>query len=431
VTAVSVAAQAGDRATVTLAEVRARGRFRGALGLLGPAFVAAVAYVDPGNFATNFAGGATSGYQLLWVIVAANLMAVLIQYLTSKAGLATGRSLPELCRQRYGSRVNLLLWLQAEAVAMATDLAEFVGAAIGLHLVFGTPLLVAGLITAAVAFAVLALQQRGYRRFELAVIALLALVGLGFLYLFFAAGGQDYRQAADGLVPHLGVGTMSLTAGIVGATVMPHAVYLHSALQKDRLQAAGTQERRTLLTWNRRDCFIGLGIAGLVNMVMLCIAAALFHRPGLTAVSQLGPVFDRIGAVAGGGAALAFGVALMASGLSSSSVGTYAGQVVMSGFMNWHIPLVARRALTMLPSLLVLAFAVNTGQALIYSQVALSFGIPFAIIPLLLVTRDRATMTDMTNRRLTSILMLLTAVVIISLNLYLLGTAVTHAWGAN
>jgi manganese transport protein len=426
VTATSIDARAEARSSMTLREVRSRGRLRGALGLLGPAFVASVAYVDPGNFATNFAGGAEHGYALLWVIVMANLMAVLIQYLTSKAGLSTGRSLPELCRERYGRRVNMLLWLQAEVIAMATDLAEFVGAAVGLNLIFGIPLFMAGLITAVVAFVILALQQRGYRRFELAVIALLALIGLGFLYLFFAAGGQHYGQLAGGLVPHLGGGdTLSLTVGIIGATVMPHVVYLHSALQKNRIKAADKLERRSLLTWNMRDCFLGLGIAGLINMAMLCIAAAVFHKPGLTGISELGAVYAHLGTLAGGGAALAFGIALMASGLSSSSVGTYAGQVVMAGFMNWHIPLIARRALTMLPSLVVLALAVNTSQALIYSQIVLSLGIPFAIIPLLLITRDRGTMTDLTNRRLTSILMLMTTVIITSLNLYLLYAAIT------
>ncbi len=426
-TVIGTTAGAEARGSTTLREVQARGRVRGALALLGPAFVAAVAYVDPGNFATNFAAGAGTGYELLWVIVMANLMAVLIQYLTSKVGLATGRSLPELCRERYGSRVNLVLWLQAEVVAMATDLAEFVGAAIGLNLIFGLPLFAAGLVTAVVAFGILALQERGYRRFELAVIALLALVGAGFLYLFFAAGDQDYGQAARGLVPHPGSGTMTLTVGIIGATVMPHVVYLHSALQKDRVKATDRDGRRALLSWNRRDCAIGLGIAGLINMAMLCVAAALFHRPGLSGITELGPVYARLGAVAGGGAALAFGIALMASGLSSSSVGTYAGQVVMSGFMNWHIPATVRRALTMLPSLLVLALAVNTSQALVYSQVVLSFGIPFAVIPLLLVSRDRAVMTDMTNSRLASGLMVVVAGVIISLNLYLLYAAITGA----
>jgi manganese transport protein len=419
------ATQAAPRGQVTLGQIQARGRIRTAAGLLGPAFVASVAYVDPGNFATNFAGGAEHGYELVWVIVMANLMAILVQYLTSKAGLCTGRSLPELCRERYGRRVNVVLWLQAEAVAMATDLAEFVGAAVGINLVFGVPLLAAGLITAVVAFVILGLEQRGYRRFELAIIALLALVGLSFVYLFLAAGNQHYGQLAAGLVPRLSGGdTLGLTVGIIGATVMPHVVYLHSALQTNRVRATGSQERRTLLTYSKWDCIIGLGIAGLVNLTMLCIAAALFHKPGLTGISDLGPIHAHLATLAAGGAALAFGVALMASGLSSSSVGTYAGQVVMAGFMNWQIPLLARRALTMLPSLIILALAVNTSQALVYSQIVLSFGIPFAIIPLLLITRDSQIMTDMPNRRLTSMLMLVTTVIITGLNLYLLYGAV-------
>jgi len=410
----------------TLRQVQAQGRVRAGAALLGPAFVASVAYVDPGNFATNFAGGAEHGYELAWVIVMASLMAMLVQYLTSKAGLATGRSLPELCRERYGRRANVLLWLQAEAVAMATDLAEFVGAAVGINLLFGISLLPAGLITAVVAFLILGLQQRGYRRFEQAVIALLALVGLGFAYLFFAAGGQHYPQLASGLMPRLsGADTLGLTIGIIGATVMPHVVYLHSALHKDRVRAAGPAERRTLLTYSKWDCIIGLGLAGLVNLAMLCIAAALFHKPGLTGISDLGPIHAHLATLAGGGAALAFGIALMASGLSSSSVGTYAGQIIMAGFMNWRIPLPARRALTMTPSLIILALAVNPSQALVYSQITLSFGIPFALIPLLLITRDPSTMTDMPNRRLTSTLMLLVTVIITGLNLYLLYRAAT------
>jgi len=418
------AAEAGGQ--VTLAQVQARGRIRAVPALLGPAFVASVAYVDPGNFATNFAGGAQHGYELVWVIVLANVMAVLVQYLTSKAGLSTGRNLPELCRERFGRRANVLLWLQAEIVAMATDLAEFVGAAVGINLIFGMPLLPAGLITAVVAFVVLGLQQRGYRRFELAVVALLGLVGAGFIYLFFTAGGQHYGQLAGGLLPRLGgADTLGLTVGIIGATVMPHVVYVHSALQTRRVRAAGLQERRTLLAYNKWDCIIGLGLAGLVNLSMLCIAAALFHKPGLTGISDLGPIHAHLATLVGGGAALAFGVALMASGLSSSSVGTYAGQVVMAGFMNWRIPLLARRALTMAPSLVILALAVNTTQALIFSQIVLSFGIPFALIPLLLITRDRAVMTDMVNRRLTSTLMLLTTIIITGLNLYLLCDTLT------
>ena len=416
---------AGGRTCVTVQEVRARGGVRSGAGFLGPAFVASVAYVDPGNFATNFAGGAEHGYELVWVIVLASLMAMLVQYLTSKAGLATGRTLPELCRERFSRRVNVLLWVQAEVIAMATDLAEFVGAAVGLNLIFGVPLFPAGLVTAVVAFVILGLQQRGYRRFELAVIGLLALVGLGFLYLFLAAGSQRYGQLAGGLMPRAGgSGSLTLAVAIIGATVMPHVVYLHSALHKNRIRAAGQHDRRTLLAWNKWDCITGLGLAGLVNLAMLCIAAALFHKPGLTGISNLAQVHARLGTLIGGGAALIFAVALMASGLSSSSVGTYAGQIVMAGFMNWRIPLAARRALTMLPSVAILAFAVNTSQALVYSQIALSFGIPFALFPLLIITRDGTVMRDMANRRLTSTLMLLTAITITGLNLYLLYDAV-------
>ena len=413
------------RGQLTLQEVLGRGRSRAAIALVGPAFVASVAYVDPGNFATNFAGGAEHGYELVWVIVMANLMAILVQYLASKTGLATGHTLPELCRQRYGRRANLVLWLQAEVVAMATDLAEFVGAAVGLNLVFGMPLLTAGLVTAVVAFVILALEQRGCRKFERAIITLLALVGAGFIYLFFAAGHQNYSQLLGGLVPRIGGGdTLSLTVGIIGATVMPHVVYLHSALHTNRVSAADQRERRTLLAYNKWDCIVGLGLAGLVNLAMLCIAAALFHKPGLADVSDLGAVHDHLATLVGGGAALAFGIALIASGLSSSSVGTYAGQVVMAGFMNWRIPLFARRALTMLPALIVIASAVNTSHALIYSQIVLSFGIPFALVPLVLICRDRHTMTDMVNRRVTTTLMVLVTVIITGLNLYLIYSAI-------
>ena len=416
----------GARERIRLPTTRAMRRYRTALRLLGPAFVVSVAYVDPGNFATNFAGGAAYGYALAWVVVMASLMAVLVQYLAAKVGLATGRTLPELCRDRFGRRANVLLWMQAEAVAMATDLAEFVGAAVGLNLVFRVPLLSAGLITAVVAFVILALEQRHRRRFELAIIALLMLVGAGFAYLFLVAGDEHYGQLAVGLVPRLnGAGTLSLAVGIIGATVMPHVVYLHSALQKNRDQATGQKQRRRLLTGNKWDCIVGLGCAGLVNLAMLCIAAALFHKPGLTGLSDLGAVHSNLRILAGAGAALAFAVALMASGLSSSSVGTYAGQVIMAGFMNWRVPLVARRVVTMLPSLIVLALAVNPSQALVYSQIVLSFGIPFALIPLLLVSRDPAVMTDMVNRRLTNSLMLLTTIIITALNLCLLCSAIT------
>jgi manganese transport protein len=408
--------------------LQATGRIRAATALLGPAFVASAAYVDPGNFATNFAAGAEHGYLLLWVVALASTMAILVQYVTSKLGLATGSSLPELCHVRFGRRVNVALWLQGEVVAMATDLAEFTGAALGLNLLFGMPLLAAGGVTAGVAFAILALDRRGYRRFELAVMSLLALVGLGFGYLFLAsAAGSSWHQTVLGLVPRLGGGdTAGLAAGIVGATVMPHVIYLHSALHKDRVAAEDSRGHRTLMAANRLDCIAGLGAAGVVNLAMLCVAAALLHKPGLANSAGLVAVHASLGRLAGGGAALAFAAALMASGLSSSAVGTYAGQVIMAGFMNWRIPLFVRRALTMLPSLVILAVGRDVGRALIYSQVALSFGIPFALVPLLVIARDRAFLgVSVSNRALTALLACVTALVT-ALNVFLLYQALRH-----
>jgi manganese transport protein len=420
-----VSTETPSRVGAPLREIRSRGRAPTALALLGPAFVASVAYIDPGNFATNFAAGARHGYELVWVIVMANLMAILVQYVSAKAGLATGRSLPELCRARFGRRANLVLWLQAEVIAMATDLAEFVGAAVGLNLVFGMPLFPAALVTAAVAFVILGLEQRGHRRFELAIVALLALVTAGFVYVLLAAGRQRYGELAAGLIPHVGdADALGLAVGIVGATVMPHVVYLHSALHKGRVSTRDRAERKILLRFNAWDCIIGLGMAGLINLAMLCVAAALFHRPGLTGVSDLGPIHAHLDALLGGGAALAFGVALMASGLSSSSVGTYAGQVVMAGFMNWRVPIAARRAVTMLPSLLVIAVSVNASEALVYSQIVLSLGIPFALVPRLLSSSDAGVMAEMTNRRLTTVLLTMITLVVTGLNVLLVGAAV-------
>lgn len=413
----------------TLSRTLEHGRLRGALAILGPAFVASVAYVDPGNFATNFAAGAQHGYQLVWVILMANLMAVFVQYLTSKAGLYTGRSLPELCHDRFGSKTNGVLWLQAEIVAMATDLAEFVGAAVGLYLIFGIDLFPAGIITAFVAFGILALEQRGYRKFELAIIALLALIALGFMYTFFVVGDQDYSEMAKGVIPNLsGSGSLALAVGIIGATVMPHVVYLHSALQKNRIRPENQHEMRLLLKYNRLDCIVGLGIAGVVNLSMLCIAAALFHVPGLSQIDDLIQIHDELGTLVSGGAALAFGIALMASGFSSSSVGTYAGQVVMSGFMGWRIPLILRRLITMAPALVVLALGVNTTDALVLSQIVLSFGIPFALVPLILVTRDREIMGGLVNRTSTTVVVSVIAAIITALNIYLLYDALAGAF---
>src|SRR5271166_1426681 len=309
-----------------LRQLRSRGRWRGVAALLGPAFVAAIAYVDPGNFATNFSAAAAFGYSLAWVIVGANLLAMLVQYLSAKVGVATGRDLPELCRERLPRSVSRGLWVQAELVAMATDVAEFVGAAIGLNLLFRTPLLIAGLITAVVAFGILALEQRGYRRFELAIIGLLGIVLLGFAYDL-AVVHPSGSGIVSGLVPRLGSSaSLLLAVGIVGATVMPHVVYLHSALTKSRVQCHDDAERRELLRFQRLDVLIALGAAGLVNLAMLFVAAALFghsgHAAHAAARDPIEAAHADLGRFVGGGAALAFAVALLASGLSSSSVGT-------------------------------------------------------------------------------------------------------------
>jgi len=403
--------------------LRARGRVRGVAALLGPAFVAAVAYIDPGNFATNFSAGAVSGYALAWAIVAANLMAMLVQYLSAKVGIATGRDLPELCRDHLPRSVSLGLWLQAELIAMATDLAEFVGAAIGLNLLFGVPLLAAGLITAVVAFAILALEQRGYRKFELAIAALLGIVFLGFVYDLAVVGGSPSGIAA-GLVPSLaGQESLLLVTGIIGATVMPHAVYLHSALTKSRVSCRDDGERRELLGFARLDVFVALGAAGVINLSMLFVAAALFHRSGPPHGDAIVAAHGALGRVVGGGAALAFAVALLASGLSSSSVGTYAGQVVMQGFIGRRIPVLLRRGITMLPALAVLGAGLPATQSLVVSQVVLSFGIPFALVPLVVLTARPAIMGSLVNCRGTTVATSSVAALIVGLNGYLIYAA--------
>ena len=419
------AALAATGATVptppsALEEVRARGRVKGVVAMLGPAFVAAVAYIDPGNFATNIAGGAKYGYMLLWVIVAANLMAMLVQYLSAKTGIATGKNLPELCREHFSKPVTFGLWLQAEAIAIATDLAEFVGAAIALNLLFGVPPFVAGLMTAVVAFAILELQTRGHRRFELAIAGFLGIVFLGFMYDLLQVG-VDRSAFAAGLVPHFdGTDSVLLAVGILGATVMPHVVYLHSALTSARIKPRDLAERRSLLRFQRLDVALAMGLAGIINITMLVVAAQLFHDSGLTDVDSIEGAHASFNTLLGGGAALAFAVALLASGLSSSSVGTFAGQVVMQGFINRRIPLFARRAITMVPSLIVLAIGVNPSTTLVISQVVLSFGIPFALVPMVLLTRRKDIMGGLVNRPFTTVVASIVAAMIISLNLFLL-----------
>jgi manganese transport protein len=400
------------------AAIRATRRRR--LALFGPAFVAAIAYVDPGNFATNVSAGAQFGYLLLWVIVAANLMAMLVQSLSAKLGLATGMSLPQNCRKHYRRPVVLGLWTQAELVAMATDLAEVVGGAIALNLLFGLPLLTGGLITGAVAFLLLALQTRGDRRFIGAVTVFLGIIVVAFLLLVLRVP-IDPAGAVGGLVPRFdGVASLVLATGILGATVMPHAIYLHSALVPSTVQAVTVGQRRRALKAQRIDVLAAMGLAGLVNASMLLVAAALFAGSSLAGTDTLEGAHAGFGTVLDGSAALLFALALLASGFASTSVGTYAGQVIMQGFLQRRIPLFARRALTMFPALAILALGVEPTWALVVSQVVLSFGIPFALVPLLLLTRRRDVMGELVNERRTTVLAALVAAVIITLNAVLL-----------
>jgi manganese transport protein len=399
---------------------RRRGRVRGALPFIGPAFVAAIAYVDPGNFATNIAGGAEFGYLLLWVILAANLMAMLIQFLSAKVGIATGLSLPELCRERFPRAVSFGLWVQAELIAMATDLAEFVGAAIALNLLFGMPLLPAGLVTAVVAFALLGLQTRGYRRFEIVIAGMLGVILVGFLVDTLLID-HDAAGIAGGFVPGFaGTDSLLLATGILGATVMPHVIYLHSALTQRRVATNTDAEKRRLLRFQRVDVGIAMGVAGIINLSMLVIAASLFHDSGLADVDTIEGAHAAFGDLVGPSAALAFALALLASGFAASSVGTYAGQVVMQGFINRTIPLVARRLVTMAPALVVLAAGLDPSRSLVISQVVLSFGIPFALVPLVMLTRRRDVMGALVNRPATTAVASLVAALIIALNAFLL-----------
>jgi manganese transport protein len=398
----------------------AKGRLRATIAMLGPAFVAAIAYVDPGNFATNISGGAKFGYLLLWVVLAANLMAMLIQYLSAKVGIATDRTFPELFREHYPRSASRIMWLQAELMAMSTDVAEFVGAALGLNLLFGVPLLWAGVMTGFIAFAILELQTHGFRRFELAITALLGIIFLGFLYETLKIG-PSVHASLSGLVPHLG-GSESLyvAVGIIGATVMPHAIYLHSALTKNRMPMRDDHERRRVLRFERLDIVIALTCAGLVNMAMLAVAAKLFHSTGHTGVDSIQAAYHGFGNQVGGLAALAFAVALFASGASSSSVGTYAGQVVMSGFLNVNISVLLRRAVTMVPALVVLAIGINPTDALVLSQVVLSFGIPLALIPLVMLTMRKDVMGAHVNGRLMTFAGVALAALITALNIFLI-----------
>ena len=391
------------------------------LPFLGPAFVASVAYIDPGNFATNIAGGAKFGFTLCWVIVAANLMAMVIQTLSAKLGIATGRNLPEVCRERFSHRTSIGLWIQAELIAMATDLAEFLGAALGFHLLFGIALFPAALLTGVATFAILGLQRFGLRTFEAVIVAFIATIGACYLAELWFAHPPLGTVALHAVKPQFaGSESVLLAVGILGATVMPHVIYLHSALTANRVVPSNDTEAKRLYRYTKIDVVIAMSIAGLINMAMLVVAATVFYGSGLPHIESLEGAWRTLTPVLGGAASTLFALALLASGLSSSTVGTLSGQVVMQGFIDRQIPVFVRRLVTMLPALVVAAIGVDPSRTLVISQVVLSFGIPFALIPLVWFTSRPDVMGTLVNRKVTTGVASAVAAGITALNVFLL-----------
>lgn len=391
------------------------------LPFMGPAFIASIAYMDPGNFATNIEGGAQFGYTLLWVVVASNLMAMLIQTLSAKLGIATGHNLAELCREFLPRPLVWVMWIVMEFVAMATDLAEFLGAAIGFNLLFGIPLWIAGLLTAVFTFVLLNLERRGFRPLEAAITAMVGVIALCYLVETFLDRPEWGQVLYHAVVPQFqGPESVLLATGILGATVMPHVIFLHSSLTQGRIVVKDPVLLRRLFRFQVADVTIAMGLAGLINAAMLIMAAATFHKAGMTEVGTLEHAYRTLEPLLGRLAGVFFGISLLASGLSSSSVGTMAGQVIMQGFMHRQIPIWLRRLVTIVPSLVVIAIGLDPTRTLVISQVILSFGLPFALLPLIYFTRQPALMGVLVNRRLTTVTVCVIATLIVLLNLYLL-----------
>ncbi|WP_312809596.1 Nramp family divalent metal transporter [Agrobacterium cavarae] len=397
---------------------------RGGVGSLllfaGPAVVASIAYMDPGNFATNIQAGSGYGYSLLWVVLMANLIAMMFQALSAKLGIVTGRNLAEMCHDQFSTPVRILMWIVSEIAAMATDLAEFLGGAIGLSLLFGLPLLAGMAVTAVVTYGILLFDGRGFRPMELIIGALVSVIGICYVIEMFIAP-VDWAAAGLGVItPSMpDAAALTISVGIIGATVMPHALYLHSGLTQHRATARNDAERKTLLRFSNWECVIALAVAGMVNMAMVIMAAAAFHA-GHTDVAEIETAYHTLTPLLGGAAATVFLISLMASGMSSSAVGTMAGQMIMQGFVGFHIPIWLRRLVTMLPAFVVVLMGVNTTDALVYSQVVLSFALPIPMIALVMFTRNPAIMGSFANKRLLDIAAIVGTVIILCLNAVLL-----------
>jgi manganese transport protein len=396
-------------------------RLKRLMPFLGPAFIASVAYVDPGNFATNIQGGAQFGYLLLWVIVASNLMAMLIQTLSAKLGLATGINLAEHCRNQFPRPVVVAMWFLMEIVAMATDLAEFMGAALGFQLLLGVPLMLGAILTALVTVLILGLERYGFRPLEAVISSLVGTIAICYLIETFIVRPDWGLVAYHAVIPRFsGSESVLLATGILGATVMPHAIFLHSALMQGRIVVRDKQRLQSLYHFEIADVVIAMGIASFVNAAMLIMAAATFYETGHTGVATIEEAYRTLEPLLGSSSKWIFGVSLLFSGLSSATVGTSAGQVIMQGFLQMHIPIWLRRLVTMMPSLIVIGMGLDPTRTLVLSQVVLSFGLPFAIIPLVMFTRRTDIMGDLVNRRITTISASLIAGLIVLLNAFLL-----------
>jgi len=388
---------------------------------LGPAFIASVAYVDPGNFATNIQGGAQFGYMLVWVIVTSNLMAMLIQTLSAKLGIASGRNLAEQCRENFPKPVAYGMWVLMELVAMATDLAEFLGAALGFQLLLGVPLFAGAVLTAIVTLLILALERFGFRPLEAVISSMVGVIALCYLIETFIVKPDWGQIAYHAFVPQFsGAESVLLASGILGATVMPHAIFLHSSLTQRRIVVRDKSRLESLYRFEIVDVVIAMGIASFVNAAMLIMAAATFYKTGLTHIASLEEAHRTLEPLLGSSAKWIFGLSLLVSGLSSSAVGTSAGQVIMQGFLRRHIPIWIRRVVTMTPAMVVILMGLDPTRTLVISQVVLSFGLPFAIIPLVMFTSRSDIMGELVNRRITTILASLVAAIIVALNIYLL-----------
>ena len=408
-------------ADATLSGTSQKGVIARLIPFLGPAFIASVAYVDPGNFATNIQSGSAFGYTLLWVILASNLMAMLLQTLSAKLGIATGSNLAEHCRNEFSKPVVYTMWVLMEVVAMATDLAEFLGAAIGFNLLLGVPLIVGGVLTAICTFLILGLERYGFRPLELVITVLVSVIAIAYLIETVLDKPDFGLLAYHSVVPQFsGPESILLAAGILGATVMPHAIFLHSALTQQRIVVREPGKLRKLFRYEVLDVTIAMGIASLVNMAMLVMAAATFFRQGLTNIGTIQDAYMTLQPLLGKAAGWIFAISLLASGLSSSTVGTSAGQVMMQGFLNRHIPVWIRRAVTMIPSMIVIAIGLDPTRTLVISQVILSFGLPFTIVPLILFTSKEQLMGILVNRKSTTAIASAVAGLIVVLNVYLI-----------